>query len=317
MLAPVILFGFNRARHIEEVVRALSNNTIADKSDLFVFIDKPEIGDISNIERQREVVSFFEREMPFLKSCFKNVNVIEATKHKGCRNSIVDAVNEIIHIYGKAIMVEDDILTSPDFLELMNDMLDYYQEDKRVFTVGGYSEPLKSLVTYDKDVYALYRATSWGWATWSDRFDMIDFKLGKDALNDKDTMKRLKRGGADLPGLLKNELLGLSDAWDVQLAYAHAKYDKISVVPTISRVYNIGLDNSGTHCTDGTTQSRKQQKLRECTHYMIEKVDVNPLIAKEFYRIHSYDFIGKIKRNLNLDGIRKIFGRIRLRHCTS
>lgn len=313
MLAPVILFGFNRAEHMERVLKALSENTYAKESDIIIFIDKPVNTDIKNIERNEEVLALIERERHNIIASFKNVIINIASEHKGCKNSIVEGIGEVIHKYGKAIMVEDDILTSKDFLELMNAMLDFYESDKRVFTVGGYSEPFRSLRDYDKDVYALYRASSWGWATWTDRFDTIDFHLDKSALKDKETFKRLKLGGTEMQGLIKNEILGLSDAWDVQLAYAHAKQDKISIFPKITRAYNIGLDNSGVHCTDASEQAKEQQELQDPMPFKLEKVDIDKKIARELYAKRSYDYVGKLKRNFNKKGFEKLFKRILLK----
>ena len=313
MLAPVVLFGFNRADHMERVIKALSSNLCANESDLYVYIDKPNSDDAINIEKNALVLNMLERENDLLSSSFKSVSINVAEKHKGCKKSIIEGISEIIHKYGRVIVVEDDILTSKDFLKLMNDMLDFYDTDKRVFTVGGYSEPFKALEKYDKDVYALYRASSWGWATWVDRFDTIDFHLDKSALKDKETFKRLRLGGTEMQGLIKNEILGLSDAWDVQLAYAHAKQDKISIFPKISRAYNIGLDNTGTHCTDASEQAKEQQELKEPMPFKLEKVDIDKKIARELYAKRSYDYVGKLKRNFNKKGFEKLFKRILLK----
>lgn len=313
MLAPVVLFGFNRPHHMERVIKALSNNTLASETDIYIYIDKPIETDNVNVERNKKVLEMLDKQKILLSENFKFVSVKVASEHKGCKTSIIEGISEIIHKYGKVIVVEDDILTSEDFLELMNAMLDFYYKDERVFTVGGYSEPFRSLRNYNKDVYALYRASSWGWATWKDRFDTIDFHLDKSALKARDTMKRLKKGGTEMQGLIKNEILGMSDAWDVQLAYAHAKQDKISIFPTISRVYNIGLDNTGTHCTDASEQARLQQELQKATPFHLENVDIDKRIARELYVKRSFDYIGKIRRNFNKRGFEKLFRRILLK----
>lgn len=316
MKAPVIVFAFNRVDHLRRTFDALMENIGADEAEIFVYVDKPADDDVVNIKKNKKVVEYLLSQKEVFDKAFKRVEYRIAEKRKGVRVNITSGISEVIHEYGRAIMVEDDILTAKDFLKVMDDMLEFYEQDERVFTVGGYSEPLKSLESYDKDVYAIYRTSSWGWGTWADRFDTIDFEMSDGAalLKDKALMKKLKRGGTDLPGMIHNQLAGLSDAWDIQATLAQAMQDRFTVLTTESRVINMGLDNSGVHCSTNSTNSIKQQPLSQQNgKYHLEIVDVNPIIMKDFYKLHSHDYIQKIKRNLNTRGLKKIIGRLKFK----
>ena len=50
---------------------------------------------------------------------------------------------EIINKYGKAIILEDDIITGKYFLEYMNEALEKYQGNKEVWHVTGWRDPIK------------------------------------------------------------------------------------------------------------------------------------------------------------------------------
>ena len=51
-------------------------------------------------------------------SNFKRVIIEESSKNKGLAKSIIEGVSEIINQYGKAIVVEDDLITAPDFFDI-------------------------------------------------------------------------------------------------------------------------------------------------------------------------------------------------------
>ena len=65
-------------------------------------------------------------------------------------------------------MLEDDLVTSPYFLKFMNEALDFYKNEKKVWHISGWNYPIK----YDgqEDVFLWRTMNCWGWATWADRW---------------------------------------------------------------------------------------------------------------------------------------------------
>ena len=152
MLAPIVLFVYNRLDHTQSVIETLSKNFLAGESELYVFSDaaKSEKG----IDKVNEVRKFIH-DISWHHS-FKKVSIIEAEKNNGLARSVIGGVTKIIQEYGKVIVVEDDLLLSPYFLNYMNGALDYYQEDKKIWSVSGYSFPMKCLKKYSHDVFYSY-----------------------------------------------------------------------------------------------------------------------------------------------------------------
>ncbi|GAB3813272.1 hypothetical protein GCM10028895_05140 [Pontibacter rugosus] len=72
---------------------------------------------------------------------FKSVKVIEREKNLGLATSIIQGVTEVVNIYGRVIVLEDDLVTAPSFLSYMNTALKLYQQDDAVISVHGYVYP--------------------------------------------------------------------------------------------------------------------------------------------------------------------------------
>ena len=127
MLAPIVLFVYNRLDHTQGVIETLLKNTLAKESEFYIFSDaaKTENG----VEKVNEVRKFIQDNS--WHTGFKKVSIVEAEKNKGLAKSIIGGVSDIIQKYGKVIVLEDDLKLSPYFLEYVNDALEYYREDEK------------------------------------------------------------------------------------------------------------------------------------------------------------------------------------------
>lgn len=282
MKAPIIVFAYNRKEHLKRTLDALAANEGAKDSDLFIFADAPKEG---TSDAGNEAVRAFLSEYKIIHEndkIFNSIMVTMAAKHKGLAQSVIGGVSSVIEKYGRVIVVEDDIVTSPYFLNYMNDALEYYQNDSRVWSISGYTLPLASLENYPKDVYAFYRCCSWGWATWEDRWRMNDWEVRDFARFDRSFFRRKKfnRGGRDLSFQLDRQMLGMIDSWAIRWGYNEYKNDMLTIYPSASYVDNEGFDGSGTHF--GTVSTNYNTKIRGKKEYMFEKTSVDRRIAKEF-----------------------------------
>ena len=241
--APIILFVYNRPKHTESVINALKKNTLAAESTLYVFSDAAKKEkDFENVNKVREIISNI--------SGFKEVIVTEAETNLGCANSVISGVTKVINEHGKAIIIEDDILTAPNFLEFMNEALNRYKSDKRIFSISGYNVPMHVPENWKSPVFLTYRYSSWGWATWIDRWKEADWDvLGwQEIFTDKTKNKLFRRGGDDLPYIFKAQMNGTMNSWAIRWYYSHYSKNSFTVFPTYSFVENIGFDGSGIHC---------------------------------------------------------------------
>src|SRR5258706_1722860 len=170
-LAPILLFTYKRLDTLRKTISALQQNDYANKSDLFIFSDsaKKDIEEASINEVRTYLKTIKD---------FKNISIFEATKNKGLANSIIDGVTQIIAEYGKVIVLEDDLISTQNFLSFMNAGLDKYKSEPDVFSISGYSFNLRPPAEkYIESGYFLKRGWSWGWATWADRWENVDWEV--------------------------------------------------------------------------------------------------------------------------------------------
>ena len=293
-LAPIILFVYNRPKHTETVLNALKKNSLAKDSILYVFSDAAKKEkDFENVNKVREIISKV--------SGFKEVVVTEAETNIGCADSITSGITKVINEHGKAIIVEDDILTAPNFLEFMNEALNRYESDKRIYSVSSFVSNEKMAEICKDFLFLAYRNSSWGWGTWADQWNDVDWDmlLWEKIKKDKNLWKKLQRGGEDAPYLLKLQMEGFIDSWAIRFYADNALKDKYTVFPTKTFVTNIGLDGSGTHC--GNVKNNKSlfsENLPAVDFSFPGKLEFNNEINNLFASNYKYSLKDIIRRKI-------------------
>lgn len=241
-LAPIIFFVYRRPEHTKKTLDALKNNSLASQSKLIIFSDGfKDNSDQSDVEKVRHIIKSVNG--------FSEIKIVFRERNFGLAESVISGVTEIINEYGKVIVLEDDIFTSPYFLKFMNEALEFYEDDKRIYSISGYNFPIKIPVSFQHQVYISPRPSSWGWATWRDRWEKAEWKP-ESVINirDKRTIRNLMdKAGKDLAPMLLKSIEGKISSWAVKWAFTHLKNDSYCLYPTKSLVQNIGADASGTN----------------------------------------------------------------------
>lgn len=239
-LAPIVLFTYKRLSETKQTIESLQANLLASESELFIFSDGWKFD--ADKEKVLEVREYIKSVLGFNK-----VAVFESSENKGLADSIISGVTQIIEQYGKVIVLEDDLVTSPNFLSYMNSALSHYQDNEKIFSITGYTSPIKKP---DRDVYFTQRASSWGWATWKDRWDNIKWDLTLDyelLKKNKTVRKQFKKMGSDVYKMLHKQMTGKIDSWAIRWCYNQFLTQQYTVHPTISRIAHIGTGLSATH----------------------------------------------------------------------
>ncbi len=269
MLSPIVVFCYNRPEHIERTLEALSKNALAEESTLYVFCDGPK-KDAS--DDQRNLITQV-RQIVRKKQWCKDVIVTEAEENKGLRDSIISGVSSVIQKHGTAIVVEDDLETSPLFLTYMNRCLKKYKDYRGVFSISAQScvNPDDFPEDYPYDVYAYPTHLPWGWATWKDRWELVDWDIDKkmkEPLENQPYMRdAFMRGGQDLYyRSLQERLKGLK-VWSICFSLAHFQHHAVSIFPVVSYVHNTGFDGSGAN------SSMQRDSVLSHNYYLKAKAD--------------------------------------------
>lgn len=281
-LAPIVFFVYNRLSHTKKTIEALRKNSLAEYSDLYVYSDAPKNNsDSDNVFKVRGYIKTIDG--------FKKITVIEREKNLGLAGNIVDGVTETVNKYGKVIVLEDDIVTSPYFLTFMNDALSFYENKKKVWHVSGWNYPI-NCERFDETF--LWRVMNcWGWATWADRWNLYE----------KDTEKLIFKFNYD--DIIRFNLDGYNDFWLQVLKNRSGKINTWAIYwyatifknkgfclnPIQTFVDNIGLDGSGTHCGK---QNSNRRALNSNKKLSFEKNNIKENIfivdkVKEFFSIEN------------------------------
>ena len=107
-LAPIVLFVYNRLSHTKKTIESLQKNKLAIDSNLFIYSDHAKNKDSEQkVQKVRDYIGGVNG--------FKSVTIICREKNLGLADSIIDGVTNVVNRYGKIIVLEDDIVTSPFF----------------------------------------------------------------------------------------------------------------------------------------------------------------------------------------------------------
>ncbi len=239
--APIALFTFNRPEHTRQTLESLAQNPEFESSLLFIYCDGARHeGDADSVDATRKLV----REWPH-----SNKTLIERERNWGLANSVIAGVTNLCERFGRVIVVEDDLVVSPAFLNYLNSALKRYAEEPQVMQISGYMFPT-SYGGLGRSILLPITST-WGWATWNRAWkefvapgcENIDFL--------KDPRKRETfnlHGAYPYTRRLKQQLKGRSDSWGIRWYLSVFNCGGLVVYPNGSLVQNIGHDGSGTHC---------------------------------------------------------------------
>jgi len=243
VLAPIVVFTYNRPEHTQRTLNALLINPLANESDIIIYSDSART---ANHNKAVDEVRSYLSEI----TGFRSIKVIHRDKNFGLAESIIQGVTEVLQQSEKVIVLEDDMVVSPYFLEYMNEALEKFFDDDRVISVHGYVYPVKIELP---EAFFLTGADCWGWATWRRGWDLFNSE-GKyllDELVRRHLIQEFDYNGAyPFLSMLKDQIKGANDSWAIRWHASAFLAGKLTLYPGRSLVHNIGTDSSGTHCGD-------------------------------------------------------------------
>ncbi len=295
-LAPIALFVYNRPEHTKKTIDALQQNYLAKESDLWIFADAAkQPKDEKAVQQVRTLLR---------PAGFRNVNVVERDTNLGLADSVIQGTSELLNKYGSVISLEDDLITSPHFIQFMNEGLEFYKKNKRVFSISGFSFS-RTFMKFDEaeaaEVYSHYRPMSWGWATWKSRWDKVDWEVVdyESFMASKEKRKKFELGGSDLTTMLKYQKEGLVDSWYIRWSYACYKQGLLNIYPRISLINNIGHDGSGVHkSNEAEAVFSHDDLLVEQKWMFVNEPTINSKLVRRFNETFNPTYITRLKRKL-------------------
>jgi len=284
-IAPIALFTYNRLWHTQQTINALLKNEFATKSSIIIFSDGPKD------ENSKIKVDEVRKYLKTIKG-FKDIEVIESEGNKGLAESIINGVTKVVNEYGKIIVLEDDLITSPYFLRFINEGLNFYEDNENIISVCGYIYPIKQKLP---ETFFLKFIDSWGWGTWKRAWDIFESdgqKLLKALEEQNLTYEFDISGSSSFTLMLKDQIAGKNNSWAVRWYASAFLNQKLSLYPGISLVQNIGNDGTGVHC--GTTFLYEVNLSKRPIKVQKIIIENNPEVLKLMFRFFNIGFFNKI-----------------------
>ncbi|MDN3551779.1 glycosyltransferase family 2 protein [Mucilaginibacter aquaedulcis] len=239
-LAPIALFVYNRPDHTRRTLIHLQKNVLADESRLYIFSDAPKTdADREKVEQVRQVI----RET----WSFKSVKIIERSQNLGLAESIISGVTQLVYEYGKVIVFEDDLLSSPYTLEYFNEALTYYAKQEKVMHIGAYMYNLKDKGLPESFFYRA--ASSWGWATWARAWNHFEPDIDKliARFDPLDILRFSIEGKMNFWRQVQEFKAGKNNSWAIRWYASIFLRGGLTLNPSRSLINNIGHDGTGVH----------------------------------------------------------------------
>lgn len=305
MNTAVLMLFFIRDDTFRQVFEAVRK---AKPKKLYLFQDGPRENrpdDMEKIMRCRKICENIDWDC----EVFRNYQ----EENLGCDTSQFTAFSWGFEKEEKLIILEDDVVPSSSFFCFCDELLEKYKDDKDVFMICGRNQLGET--HYDKNSYFFAKADSiWGWASWRDRWALCDYK--HEFLNDPQLVKKvLNKAPTRYDGkqFIKRCQKHRSMATDTRIPSFESPirsaiylYDKISVVPRINLVKNVGITGDSAHTATGIDNIPKGQRKI----YYIDAMEMDfPLIHPTDKTYNDKFLIDRLKLLGTSSSIRHLYRR--------
>jgi len=293
---PVLFLVFNRPEQTALVFQRIKE---LQPKHLLVSADGPRddtSGDIKACSEVRNIVSQIDWDCR-VSTRFSDINL-------GCRYGPATGIDWAFQQVDRAIILEDDCLPDPTFFQYCADLLGHYREDKRVMTIGGHRWEGPDVDGRDSYYFSRY-PTTWGWATWSDRWRNFDIDIQEWlVLRNRNWLEENLKGTRAVNywrRVFDSMIQGL-DAWDYAWLFACWRVQGLSIRPNTNLVTNIGFGDGATHTHQPDHPASRAASSMKFPLKHPDKVDTNEQDEK---LIEWVNFSGVVTRQIR-EGARRM-----------
>ncbi len=236
------IFCYKRTETLKATIHALLKNTECADMEAVFFCD----GYKGEADKQDVLTT---REYIKTVTGFKRKQILFREKNYNAGPNIYTALIYLTRHYQQFIIIEDDVVVTPNCIRFLLDALTFYKDDSSVFSITGYCFPLhKPNYPYDSVVHK--RFCSYGWASWSDRVANVKWdtaSLQHIVDTTQHLRRKLNRQGMDLYPMLRKQISNRLCTYDVQIQLYIALHNLHVIFPLVSKIDNRGFDAAATN----------------------------------------------------------------------
>ena len=256
---PVLVVGFNRPELMREQLIRLRD---IRPSRLYVACDGPRPGREADIQTTTAVKESIE-----LVDWPCEVQTLFQDQNLGCGKGVSTAITWFLQHEPGGIILEDDVVATPDFHNFAGEMLQRYADDPRVWSVMGLSLDRPDVRARQTNSYRFTTMPQvWGWATWATTWESFTLDISDwPAWLDLDAIAREQGWSWPLTNVVRRRLsdiaAGKVDAWAPSLAARSWQAGGLHVMPRRALTTNVGVFVDATHPGYEPTQMREPESL--------------------------------------------------------
>ena len=285
LTTPVVFIIFNRPDLTQKVFSEIAK---AEPTKLLVIGDGARIekvGEKNIVESTREIIQQVDWDCEVITN-YSNINL-------GCKKRISSGLDWVFEQVEDAIILEDDCIPEPTFFRFCQEMLTYYRYDKRISMISGSNFSSAYTLTDHSYHFSKY-SMIWGWASWRDRWtESYDVKLLEwprirdekrlaDMLGNKREVRYWRK-------IFERVYCGEIDSWAYQWFFANWLEQRISIVPSVNLISNIGYGENATHTT--STESHLSNLERKKVSFpvihpvqIVKNIKADQLVDELYFR---------------------------------
>lgn len=240
---PVALIIFNRPDKVEKVFKEIKK---VKPSKILVIGDGPrqeKFNEEIEVAASRDIINRIDWTCEILTN-YSDVNL-------GCKERVSSGLDWVFDQVEEAIILEDDCIPDQTFFRFCQELLEKYRSDTRIGAIGGVNFQFGKQYNTDSFYFSKY-VHVWGWASWRNRWqDSYDVSMKNwpfvrrtsmlDNITDSKWEKKYWTKIFD--SIHKGEI----DTWDYQWVFANWLKGRMSILPSVNLVSNIGFEKGATH----------------------------------------------------------------------
>lgn len=228
-----LIIGYSRPFGIANLLDRLTESGVRN---VYIAIDGPK----NNKDKSEQET--IKKEIAN-KSRNADVKVLQREINLGAAAGVISAIDWFFSHEKMGLILEDDLQISKEFCSYAKKALDKYVGDNDVWMISG-TQHFANFGDRKKTNWTNYPMI-WGWAGWSQKWAAMRTSLLK---HKPIKIKNLLDSNYLFWAIGANRALGGKiDAWDIPLAFEFKTQKKLSLLPPVNLISNIGNDEFATN----------------------------------------------------------------------
>jgi len=242
--SPILLMTYIRPKNTELLLNLLFK---FKQNKIFVFNDGLKNSTDKSLHSEtRNIILKFKKK--------NKIKILFPKKNLSQRNNLPYALEKVFTYHDRAIILEDDCIPSNSFFKFCNLLLEKYKNDNRISQISGNNFlNFKKFKRRNLDSYYFSNLTSsWGWATWKNRWnDYYDRDIAmwprikreswlNDVLQNKKSIIFWKKA-------FDRRYKGIDNDWDRPWTFINFINNRLNIFPNKNLISNIGDDGAALH----------------------------------------------------------------------